>query len=176
MELRQITQQSAEFPAVEAIYDEAFPPEEKIPIQELFAKDDEKEYRMYALTDNGDTVGLMSVILFPGQILYIVFFAIDKNRRGHSYGAKALQLIKEEYADMHITLSVEEPDEAATNSEQRIKRIRFYEREGYILTDIRYEYNHGMYRLMIDNKTTEKDIEALKTVATQSGLFRIKES
>jgi len=135
MELKQITESSAEFAKVAEIYLEAFPEIERVSLPMLFAAKGGFESRTFALKDADDVVGLMSVVLPWDDVLYLFYFAIDKDKRGHDYGSKALQALKEYFPDRSVWFTVEEPDENAPNNEQRLKRIRFYERADFVLTD-----------------------------------------
>ena len=70
-------------------------------------------------------------------------------------GSATLTAIKERYAEKRITLSAERPDPQAPNNEQRLRRHRFYAKNGFGKT--------GLY-------TVEKDNEKFDLLSTQSNV------
>ena len=65
------------------------------------------------------------------------YLAVCPQARGTGAGTAILEKIRTYYADKKILLLIEELNPAATNIEQRVKRKRFYLRNGYIDTGIR---------------------------------------
>lgn len=163
MEFTQITKESAEFsPAIE-IYNEAFPAYEQAPIDLLLEAQEKSKCGVYALTDEGKTIGFSCLIPLSPNVMYLMFLAIDARERGHSYGTKALQLLKEKCAGKTIAFLVEEADETAANNAQRLKRISFYERCGCVLTEIKKEINGCRFVIMADKESVPQKMADITT-------------
>ena len=52
---------------------------------------------------------------------------------------------------------VEKPDVKSDNNAQREKRIRFYSRNGYEMTDVEYRWHEENYLIMVCNGDISKD-------------------
>lgn len=110
--------------------DEAFPPEERIPVSEML-KIAKSEYIDLSAVYDGDIFVGYYLIAHKKPSAYLFFFAISKEQRSKGYGTKVLQLIKDIYQDYQIYIDIEEIDDTAQNLEQRIMRKDFYLRNGY---------------------------------------------
>ena len=116
------------------VYDKmkaAFPYEER---RDYF---DEKEcfknerFKLLEIYDNEIDVGFTALWIFD-SFIFIEHIAIDENKRGKGYGSKAIGFIKETYKKPLI-LEAEAPE-----TEQQIKRIRFYEQLGFKVNSYNY--------------------------------------
>ena len=57
---------------------------------------------------------------------------LERRKNSRGYGRKTLDLLKKTYADCSIVLLIENTaDTSAVNYEQRIRRLNFYEANGY---------------------------------------------
>lgn len=128
-----------EMEKINRIYEEAFPPEERtMSIEEILAR--EGTY-INAYYDQGQMVGFLLWIDFD-WFDYVLFFAVDSSNRGGGYGGQIFDEVVSQHATRPLYLSVEDPDEsAAANAEQRVKRVRFYEKHGCSLSDLSYLEN-----------------------------------
>ena len=66
-------------------------------------------------------------------MIFITYIAINDEIRSKGYGSKILTYLKENNPTLPISLNVEMLDDNASNKEQRIKRVVFYERNGFKL-------------------------------------------
>lgn len=83
------------------------------------------EHFIFSEVYDGDTaVGFVSLWLFD-KFIFIEHIAIDEAKRGGGYGSKTIELVKETY-QKPIILEAEAPE-----TEQQIKRIKFYNRLGF---------------------------------------------
>lgn len=128
MHFEKIEPQSFALKKVQEINDEAFPPEERMSVEEMFSFAIKTE--IYGFYDGTALVGF-SLILSNKTTAFIVLLAIDKNIRGHGYGSQALQLIKSIYRDKQIVLDFEEVIDSVDNYDQRVSRKKFYLRNGF---------------------------------------------
>ena len=61
---------------------------------------------------------------------------IDASCRSGGHGTKVLTALRENHPDKRIVLNIERIDKQANNNTQRMKRKRFYEKNGHISTGI----------------------------------------
>lgn len=83
---------------------------------------------------NGDD-GVIAFICFwkDNDIVFVEHFAVTKNMRSRGLGGRILEELRVMFGDVTICLEVEPPQ-----TEQAIKRINFYTRNGFFLNE--YEY------------------------------------
>ncbi len=124
------------FPTVYEKMESAFPYEERrdfIDQKECLGK---KYFNFFEIFDGENPVGFISPWVFEGFV-YIEHLAIDANKRGGGYGSKTIEEIKKLY-NKPIILEAEAPE-----TEQQIKRIKFYERSGFNVNP--YPYTQPSY-------------------------------
>lgn len=128
---------------LDSINKEAFPPSEYMPVEEIF---------YFAQNTNSDVLGiydhrhLVGFILFlkNAECGYIFFLAIDQSARSKGYGGEALKALAAAYPELQIILDFEEINENAENLDQRIRRKKFYLRNGFCET--------GRYTFLRDDR------------------------
>jgi GNAT superfamily N-acetyltransferase len=135
----------ADFARFDALNDEAFPLEERIPATELVELAKSPHVELMALYDGDEFVGYW-MILDAKVCAYLFFFAIESERRGRGYGSEALALM----CSLHpsIVLDMERIDDTAPNAAQRRDRKRFYERNGFADTGYLLTYLGMTFELM----------------------------
>lgn len=109
---------------------EAFPPEEYLAPNKLLEMSKEEYFDFYYIEDNNKFIGF-AVIQTYKNLSYLFFLAIVKEYRSKGYGGKALKLIKETYPNKIQVVDFEMVDINSTNYPQRIKRRKFYLKNGY---------------------------------------------
>ena len=60
-----------------------------------------------------------------------MLFRSNAKLRSKGYGSRILEEIKKTAGKKEILINVEKPDECAENNMQRVRRIAFYERNGF---------------------------------------------
>lgn len=139
---------------IKHLYETAFPKEERAPLFLLFHKTKDERNHFHAIMDEEEFIGLVYTIQDVGM-LYVFFFAIVEEKRGQGYGSKVLSLLKELYPDCAVTLEIEDTDDkAADNYMQRVQRLKFYERNGFVQLHTRVNEVGVVYELL----GTEKGI------------------
>ena len=165
----EVTKKSPWLPQVKALYESAFPANERIPIKHLL--DDKIEREFWAFFD-GDTFCGFSNSISHGDITNIVYFAVVPELRCHGYGSQILQVIREQHPDTRIVvdIEVEEDSKDAEELERRNRRRDFYLRNGFGSSPVDYVWQGEHYRLLTAGGTvTEKEFrdfwkEILKNV------------
>ena len=140
MELRKITQDFADRDKLYTLNDEAFPKEERIPSDRLLALLRQLGCDAWAFYE-GDFVGFAILLADDDiQMAYLSYFAIAGACRSRGYGAAALQKLAQVYDGYQIVLDMERMDENADNYAQRMRRLAFYERNGYRRAQTGFRY------------------------------------
>lgn len=122
--------------AFRALYEGAFPAVERIPFSMLQRRARQGRVENLALTKDGVFTGL--VVMVPdARTALVLFFAVSPNARGKGVGSAALRLIRERYADKRVFLEIEDPACPSGNGPQRVRRKRFYQKNGWLETGAR---------------------------------------
>lgn len=127
MEIRKASKHDLQ--AIKAIYDGAFPIEERRPWDdfEQRATDSDPFFNVDVVLDSDRVAGFISTWRLP-MALYVEHFAIDPSIRGKGVGGMLLDHIIAG-ARHPVLLEVEVPDES-TRPEMARRRIDFYRRHG----------------------------------------------
>lgn len=95
-----------------------------------YAQLDKKEFTFYAIQENNQNIGFISVWECKG-FTYVEHFAIDIMYRQFGYGGKAIDMILERYP--FVILEIELPSD-----EMKKKRLHFYEKHGFVQNHFPY--------------------------------------
>lgn len=158
-----------EFSELLELYIDAFPPEERRPVDKMPPAD--PAFNFYAVGD----AGLLTAWEFP-DFTYVEHFAVYPHMRGSGIGSEALAAL-----NGTVVLEVEPPE----TGEMARRRIAFYERNGFRLLDVDYlqpPYSPGLpsvpLRLMVrgDLPDVETAIFILHSRVYQTGEGRHRHS
>lgn len=133
--------------AVKDLYLRAFPPEERPPFGMLWRRAARGKGELLAAWDGTEFVGLVS-LLGRGDVVYLFYLAIDENRRGAGYGSAILALVRQRCEGKRLFLARETLDPAAENYDQRLRRHRFYLRNGFSDLPLRLREGQVVYDVM----------------------------
>ena len=124
------------FEEVMPIYITEFPADERREPDQLKKMLTINRMKLMAYMDNGNVVGMLCYWTFR-TFTFGEHIAIDRQKKGKGYGST---IMKELLASIEtpLLLEVEHP-----NSEEAVRRIRFYERLG--LTLLNYDYMQPSY-------------------------------
>jgi predicted N-acetyltransferase YhbS len=124
------------------IYEEAFPPGEKRPVDDIKKNIEKNHEKMFIGKQNGNPV--MFVMLWPVNdldFLFLDYIAVKKEYRGNGLGSLFLKRIfdlDDSAGYNHVIFEVENPEEG-DNKTQRRARVQFYRRAGAkTLTGFKY--------------------------------------
>ena len=135
-----------------------FPKDELMPmwlIRFLILK---KNYDFNVYYDRDLFVGILFTIVFE-DTLFVFYLAVNDEIHSKGYGSKLLQVLFNKYPNKSLTLFIETMDDKnALNYNQRIKRLTFYERNGFIHTGIQA----GFKTPFVDILSTDKDYNIIK--------------
>ena len=159
---------------VKEIFERSFPPEERVPLPELLASAQMDEVSFLAWIDPslpagkdgaGNVVALTFSFVFP-DLFYLGFLAVDGRTRSAGYGSRILTYFAERYASVPQLLEIEPMTREAANYQQRVRRLAFYERNGFTVTNMITHEADQTYRVLTRNGivTPQRLEEALNSV------------
>jgi len=122
---------------IKELYEDSFPKEEQVDFYSLFSGVF-KDFELYGLYENKQLIG-MAHFINNKNFIHLNYFAIDKKFQNKGYGTIILSWLKEKFNNKAIVVDVEELDNNALNSEDRIRRKKFYNKNGF---------NDGIYSFM----------------------------
>ena len=160
-----VTRDAPWFPQVKALYESAFPANERIPIKHLLDDKIKREFWAFFNKDNGENAAAPKFCGFSnsishGDITNIVYFAVVPELRCHGYGSQILQVIRRQHPDTRIVvdIEVEEDSKNAEELKRRNRRREFYTRNGFDASPVDYVWQGEHYRLLsAGGSVTEKE-------------------
>ncbi len=115
-----------------------------------------KNYDFKVYYDNELFVGILFTIESDDTV-FVFYLAVNDKIHSKGYGSRLLNILFDKYPDKSITLFIETMDDTnALNYDQRIKRLSFYERNGFAHTGIKA----GFKTPFIDILSTDKEYDA----------------
>ena len=150
---KKVSRHSYDYKDITAFMKRVFPKEELMPMWLLNIMSIKKNYQFSAFYDNDLFIGILFTIE-QDDMLFVFYLAINDEIHSKGYGSKLLQILFEKYESKPITLFIESIDPLADNYQQRVKRLAFYERNGFINTGIKT----GVKVPFIDILSTDKNL------------------
>ena len=96
---------------------------------------------------------------------------VDTAYRG--YGSAILQDVKDLAGNRPVVLAIEPMNEKADNFDQRLKRVRFYEKNGFHITAYYYHEGSETYQMMANTKQIAIDTIEKLTKKAVLGLVKV---
>jgi len=143
LELIKLSPENKDRKYFEQINDEAFPLSERMSFDEIFEFASHTDTDVLGIYDDGNPVGF-AVLLKNEECGYVYFIAIDSRIRSKGYGGVAMRKMMEVYPELQLVLDFEVINENAENNEQRIRRKKFYLRNGF--------HETGNYTMLRDER------------------------
>jgi len=136
---------------IKTLYKSAFPRNERAPFFLLMCRTDNGRDNFYAVIDEDNFIGLVYTIS-KENLVYVFFLAVTEENRSKGYGSKILDQIKKMNPDKIITLAIEDTeDKSADNAVERMKRLSFYEKNGFKRLYIKVNEAGVVYELLGTN-------------------------
>ena len=141
---------------IQEIYERSFPPEEQITMRDLLRAARKPEVSFDAWTDTslpagedgaGRVVALTFSFAFP-DLFYLGFLAVDGRTRSAGYGSRILTHVGQRYPGVPQLLEIEPVTRKAPNYQQRVRRLAFYERNGFTVTNMLTHEADQTYRVL----------------------------
>lgn len=135
MQLQPLQPGTADYESAENLYVEAFPSVERRPVEAWRRLVGSGGTPFRAVKVVSPSVGFLGFITYWdfGNFLYVEHFSVSARARGGGVGGRALDALVRQEAPRPFVLEVEPPV-----SEMAQRRVRFYERHGFALSDLPY--------------------------------------
>ena len=149
---------TADFPdldKVEALNNEAFPEEERIPLSEFLRYEDQEDANFFAFYHEKEFVGFAFAIS-NAQAFYVSFFAIMHHLRSHGYGGEIIEKLVNFY-QRTMLLEIERLDEPCDNLEQRQARWDFYQSKGFRSANAFLEYEDLSFEILYRGESFDEE-------------------
>lgn len=121
--------------AVKELYITAFPKIERKPFWLMMLNQKRGKMKIFCIEDNNEFVGLAVMAEYADKAL-LLYFAIQGDKRGRSYGSKALHMLMKHYKGKCFYLEIESTEKECDNKEIRLKRKSFYKKNGMVETGL----------------------------------------
>ncbi len=158
LRIETLTSQSEILPAVNALYEQAFPANERIPLKYLLDTAHCREF--LAFFDRDLFVGFLNA-LTDSRLTNILYLAVPDELRGQGYGSQILKQMLERHPKQKIIVDVEIVSPQKPNFAERLRRKRFYMQNGFTETSVRYAWRGEDYELLVSNGTvSQKEFSA----------------
>lgn len=150
---KRVTGKSENYSKIKEIYLEAFPENERPrEFDDLIAISEKSGFvTMYELLEDNRLLAFYLVAELE-KFDYGLMLAVEKSFRMQGIGTELLSAIIEKMHGKPLIFVIEKPTERAENYEQRVRRQKFYERNGMYISDISIPYMDDEYLLVSSQK------------------------
>lgn len=125
-----------EYAEIKNLISRSFPKNEQFPMWLLRVLAIRKSVDFLAYYDNNSFCGI-SYTVNNNDLVFVLYLAVNDKICSKGYDSQIIQCIKQKYPDKVLTLNIEPLDPTAENYTQRIKRFKFYIKNGFV--DTRYK-------------------------------------
>lgn len=129
----------------------------------------------HALYDHDQFAGI-AYYAVSSNTVYLTYLAVNGKLRSQGYGSKILSMLESKFPDKAIVIDIEPVVASAKNYQQRLKRLKFYERNGFHRTDQKLKDQDGEFEALTTAKKLDKDsfIKALKSMSFGFYQFKVE--
>ena len=155
--------QAAADPALRALYESAFPREERIPWEDLLRLVEKMPLEFAEYRDGEELLGITIVYPRP-RLSWFWYFAVPEEKRGRGIGQRILSALLARYEGRSAVLDMEDPAQpGAPNAAQRRRRRDFYLRNGFRDTGVGKTFGPVAMTMMLKGEDTfaTSDYDAL---------------
>jgi len=142
---------------LKALYKEAFPAVERVPFFFLMNRIRKNGIGWNIYHKEEQFVGL-SYTVRESDFLFVFFLAVKKGQRGQGIGTAILSDLKEKNPECSIVLETESLQIECSNMKERKRRVLFYKKNGFSMSDFIVRENKEIYQTMIKGEGLTKEI------------------
>ena len=142
------------------LYERAFPIEERLPVWLLRLALIKKSVKLTAYFCGEKFCGFTYAVAYKNT-LFVLYLAVEEGFRGKGAGSEILKILKQQ--NKTIVLNIEPVFSKAENFGQRVKRKRFYEKNGFFDTGKTLSFGEESYLIMATDKRFSQK-EYIKTM------------
>lgn len=126
-----------------------------------------------AFYDNNEFCGLIYYVV-SAQTVYVVYLAISPDLRNRGYGTRVLQQLRARFPERQLTLDIEPVIKTAKNYCQRVRRLHFYEQNGFHQTASKLIDSDGQFQLLTTARQLNIDSTTVALKQMSSGYYHFK--
>lgn len=135
------------FTEIEQLQKDAFPPEESYSMEQILSLARTENIKYQSFWEN-DTLCGITFYNVGYTMLYLFYLATPAMQRSKGYGSRLLHWLQEAYPDKVIVGNIEPVGFKGPNEEQRIRRLNFYQRNGFRQINYRLLDDSGLYDII----------------------------
>lgn len=121
--------------AVAELMDAVFPEAERLPIDSLVRGAQDAPVAFRAFYAEGEFAGF-ALWIWQGDLAYVLYLAVSPTAQSHGVGSAILDAVKADREGDRLFLEMESVAVPCDNREQRERRLRFYNRNGFEQTGL----------------------------------------
>ena len=141
-------------PTLRALYDSAFPREERIPWEDLLRLVEKMPLEFAEYREGAELLGITIVYPRP-RLSWFWYFAVPEEKRGRGIGQNILSALLSRYEGRSTVLDMEDPAQpGAPNASQRLRRRDFYLRNGFRETGVGKTFGPVAMTMMLKGEDT----------------------
>lgn len=148
---------SRECREVKRLLKTSFPKEEQYPMWQLFRWSREKTGDFLVFLDDDRMIGF-TMCFHTEKMFFCLYLATNPKLRSNGYGSAIVKALAKRFEGLEGTFHIEAPDDPAPNREQRLRRLKFYERLGYHYTG--YSFMDDSRYWIISDRGSDFDKDA----------------
>ena len=136
-----------DYPYLKAVYEEAFPPEERAPFRCVWRCAELGKADFLGIYLHERCCGL-AYLVRRGDLVYLFYLAIDPRVRGRGIGTTVLKKVRRACAGKRLFFALEQMDPKAKNYDIRVRRHALYLRCGFVDLPYRLHEAGVVYAVM----------------------------
>ncbi|HCW52862.1 MAG TPA: N-acetyltransferase [Clostridium sp.] len=144
LEVKNVSSKLEEYKKVFQMYEEYFPENERLPLWFLRIMSKRRNVEFLAFYDNKILCGFTYLVHYKSTT-FVYYLAVNKDVRSNGYGSKILSWIADSNKSNTIVLVIEEVDPKYDNYEERLNRIKFYKKNGFVNAGYKLIDKDGIY-------------------------------
>lgn len=153
MELREIKDLSSSRD-IERLYIDSFIEVERVDFNGFFSGVF-KGFQLYGFYKDKQLIGMLH-FKNSKNFVHLNYMAVDKSCQSMGYGSQIIDWVKKRFNNKAIVVDVEEIEDNATNYEDRVKRKKFYYKNGFV--DGKYTFMwEGVFMTYMHTQTLNGD-------------------
>lgn len=158
MKIKHVNILSKDYKKIRDIFSTSLPSYERLSLFSIYAFSLRKDIHYLVFYEGKTIVGIMYTIETK-KLNYLLYLVVNPELRSKGYGSKMLEWLKNRSQDKPVALDIEIIDDKASNYGQRLKRLTFYERNGFHSTNYNIFYEDQYYTVLTNNENFEiKDL------------------
>lgn len=149
LSIKKISRELKDYQQIKKAYDASFDIEDRISFKILQLLSHRKNVHFLAFYDGDKFCGLTYFILYK-DVTFILYLVIDPNLKSKGFGSQILDWIKEQYPKNTFVLYIDEVDQKYEDYAIRLKRLHFYEKNEFALTEYIMQHGKFTYQILVN--------------------------